>query len=354
MLEVRNIYKSYEGQMLLQGISFKASPDETVCLLGPSGSGKSTLLRIIAGLEEAEGGQVLWQGQDMAGIPVHQRNFGLMFQDYALFPHRDVAENVAFGLRMQGLPRPVVNDRVEQALRQVNMLALAQRRVTDLSGGEQQRVALARALAPAPRLLMLDEPLAALDRSLRETLSEELRRILHAAHIPAIYVTHDQQEAFAIADRLVVLQEGRVAQDATPAEIYAHPASAWVAEFFGLGSLLHGKIKQIDPLQVETTLGVFQVAASAYPNSKHSYQPGQPVNLLLRPAGAQSLQRGHLPVYNILEGVVTDSVFHGETYRTSIRTAASSELWFNLLEPKAIGTPVLLHIPPDAVTLLPE
>jgi ABC-type Fe3+/spermidine/putrescine transport system ATPase subunit len=354
MLEVRNIYKSYEGQALLRGVSFLTSPDETVCLLGPSGSGKSTLLRIIAGLEETEGGQVLWQGQDMAGIPVHKRNFGLMFQDYALFPHRDVAENVAFGLRMQGLPRPVVNDRVEQALRQVNMLALAQRRVTDLSGGEQQRVALARALAPAPRLLMLDEPLAALDRSLRETLSEELRRILHAAHIPAIYVTHDQQEAFAIADRLVVLQDGRVAQDATPAEIYAHPASAWVAEFFGLGSLLHGKIAQIDPLQVETNLGVFQIAAYAHPNSQHSYQLGQPASLLLRPAGAQLLPRGHLPAYNCVEGVVTDSVFHGETYRTSIRTAASSELWFNLPEPNAIGTPVQLHIPPDGVTLLPE
>jgi spermidine/putrescine transport system ATP-binding protein len=354
MLEVLNIFKSYEGQALLQGVSFQARADETVCLLGPSGSGKSTLLRIIAGLEDTESGQVQWQGQDMSAIPVHQRNFGLMFQDYALFPHRSVAENVAFGLQMQGLRRPVVSSRVEQALRQVNMLALAKRRVTDLSGGEQQRVALARALAPAPRLLMLDEPLAALDRSLREALSDELRRILHAAHIPAVYVTHDQQEAFAIADRLVVLQAGKVAQDATPAEIYANPASAWVADFFGLGSLLPGKITQLEPLQVETTSGVFQATHAKQPGKPLNLQVGQPFNLLLRPSGAQLLPQGGLAALNCLEGVVVDSVFHGETYRTSIHTATNNDLWFNLPEACLPGHTIRLSIPADKVIPLPN
>ena len=172
MLEIRDIWKSYEGQPLLNGVSFSLEAGETVCLLGRSGSGKSTLLRIIAGLETAERGQVLWQGQDLSAVPVHLRQFGLMFQDYALFPHRDVAENVGFGLRMQGLSKAEISLRVAEALEQVNLAAFAKRRVTDLSGGEQQRVALARALAPRPRLLMLDEPLGALDRALREQLSD--------------------------------------------------------------------------------------------------------------------------------------------------------------------------------------
>ncbi len=192
MLTVENIYKTYEDQPLLKGVSFTVGAHESVCLLGASGSGKSTLLRIIAGLESAESGRILWQSQDLKPVPVHRRQFGLMFQDYALFPHRTVAENVAFGLRMQNLPRPEITNRVAEALDQVNLGSFSGRRVTDLSGGEQQRVALARALAPRPRLLMLDEPLGALDRALREQVMEGLRRLLHATGIPAVYVTHDQ------------------------------------------------------------------------------------------------------------------------------------------------------------------
>src|SRR5512147_1293270 len=238
MLELDNIWKSYEGHPLLRGISFTVAAGETVCLLGASGSGKSTLLRIIAGLEGAESGRILWNGQDQKQIPVHQRQFGLMFQDYALFPHRTVAENVAFGLRMQGLPAQEITVRVREALERVNLAGFARRRVTDLSGGEQQRVALARALAPRPRLLMLDEPLGALDRALKEQVEEELRRILHVTDMPAIYVTHDQEEAFAIADRLILLNQGRVVQSGSPAEVYEHPASPWVARFLGLSNLL--------------------------------------------------------------------------------------------------------------------
>ena len=176
MLRVNDVHKTYEESPLLEGVSFIINPDETVCLLGPSGSGKSTLLRIIAGLEQAESGAILWDEKDLHSIPAYQRNFGLMFQDYALFPHRTVAQNVAFGLRMQKLPTAEVQARTNQALETIHMLNLSRRRVTDLSGGEQQRVALARALAPNPRLLMLDEPLGALDRALREQLSRELRR----------------------------------------------------------------------------------------------------------------------------------------------------------------------------------
>jgi len=210
MLEVKDIYKTYEGKPLLQGISFRLERGETICLLGSSGSGKSTLLRIIAGLETPESGSVIWDGQDLRDVPPYQRQFGLMFQDYALFPHRTVEQNVAFGLRMQDLLAQEVETRTKEALETINMQGFAKRQVTDLSGGEQQRVALARAMAPGPLLLMLDEPLGALDRSLREQLGQELRRVLHESEIPTIYVTHDQEEAFAIADRLLILHDGKI------------------------------------------------------------------------------------------------------------------------------------------------
>jgi spermidine/putrescine transport system ATP-binding protein len=282
MLEVRDIWKDYEGKPLLCGVSLRVEPGEVVCLLGPSGSGKSTLLRIIAGLEGSKSGKVFWQGQDMSGVPVHRRNFGLMFQDYALFPHRSVAGNVAFGLRMKNAPRAEINSRVQEALQAVNMADFAKRRVTDLSGGEQQRVALARALAPRPKLLMLDEPLGALDRTLKEQVAEELRRTLHATEIPAIYVTHDQEEAFAIADRLILLNEGRVIQTGAPAEIYGQPASAWAARFFGLSNLLAGRVISTDPLKAETELGIFQ---GTWNTPDHLPREGEKVTLLLRPWG---------------------------------------------------------------------
>ncbi|MDP2995121.1 MAG: ABC transporter ATP-binding protein, partial [Anaerolineales bacterium] len=231
MLELIDIHKSYEGQPLLSGISFTVAAGETVCLLGPSGSGKSTLLRIIAGLETPEQGQVRWDGEDLVPVPVHRRSFGLVFQDYALFPHLNVAENVAFGLKMQNLAGAGTNLRVASILEMVNLTGFGDRRVTDLSGGEQQRVALARALAPNPRLLMFDEPLGALDRSLREQLMDELRRILHESGVPAIYVTHDQEEAFTLADRVLLLHDGGIVRSGTPEQVWSDPGSVWAAQF---------------------------------------------------------------------------------------------------------------------------
>ena len=234
MLTLKNIHKSYEGKPLLKGISFDVAHGETLCLLGPSGSGKSTLLRIVSGLENAEAGDVLWDGKSLAGIPSHQRNFGLIFQDYALFPHLNVFENVAFGLKMQKMSKDAIQQRVAESLKQVHLTEFDSRRVTDLSGGEQQRVALARALAPRPRLLMFDEPLGALDRRLREYLIVEIREILRASGVPAIYVTHDQAEAFALAHRVILLNDGEIVQSGSPEEIMAQPASTWVAEFLGV------------------------------------------------------------------------------------------------------------------------
>ncbi len=331
MLSIENIHKRYEGQPLLRGVSFQVGAGETICLLGPSGSGKSTLLRIIAGLEEAEAGRVLWDGVDLSATPAHRRNFGLMFQEYALFPHRSVAENVAFGLRMQNLPKDEIQRRVSESLERVEMSAFAHRRVTDLSGGEQQRVALARALAPRPRLLMLDEPLGALDRALREQLEGFLRGLLHETGIPAIYVTHDQEEAFAIADRLILLHEGRIEQEGTPAEVYRRPASAWAARFLGQSNLLPGKVIALDPLRVETDLGVFQ----ATPGGQQSPGIHQPVTLLLRPAGVSpTVEDSGL---NRVSGEVLDAVFRGEGYQISLRAGDGQVFTFMLPEPLPVG-----------------
>lgn len=346
MLAIENIHKRYEGQPLLKGVTFQVRAGETVCLLGPSGSGKSTLLRIIAGLEEAEAGRVLWDGIDLIGVPAHRRNFGLMFQEYALFPHRNVAENVAFGLRMQNLPKDEIRRRVSEALARVEMSAFAHRRVTDLSGGEQQRVALARALAPRPRLLMLDEPLGALDRALREQLETFLRGLLHETGIPAIYVTHDQEEAFAIADRLILLHEGRVEQEGTPAEVYLRPASAWAARFLGLSNLLPGRVITHDPLRVETDLGVFEALSSG---SKLPVLQ-QPVTLLLRPVGVKTA--GEDARFNQVSGQVVDAVFRGDGYQISVRTDGGQVFTFMLPEPMPIGKRTALHLKAENVLCL--
>lgn len=237
-LSVRDLvvhYRDDDGTvaLALDGVSLDVAPGEVLALLGPSGSGKSTLLRAVAGLERPTSGTVAWDGEDLAEVPVHRRGFGLVFQDGQLFPHRSVARNVSFGLEMARLPRAQVRERVAELLELVGLPGFGDRDVASLSGGERQRVALARALAPRPRLLLLDEPLSALDRSLRERLAEQVRGILTATGTAAVFVTHDHDEAFTVADRIGVLDAARLVQLAEPAALWRHPADRRVAEFLG-------------------------------------------------------------------------------------------------------------------------
>jgi ABC-type Fe3+/spermidine/putrescine transport system ATPase subunit len=257
-----------------------------------------------------------------------------------------VEENVAFGLRMQGLKKSEINQRVHEALDQVNLADFASRRVTDLSGGEQQRVALARALAPRPKLLMLDEPLGALDRNLREQLILELRGLLKTTRIPTIYVTHDQEEAFTIADRLVLLNEGKVAQAGTPDEVYNSPVSIWVARFLGLNNILEGLVISLQPLQVTTEAGVLQSSC----RSRTDLSLGDQVTLLLRPSGA-SLE-GDMRALNRIEGVVEDVVFRGEGYRCDLRCASGKNLRFYLENALPVGSTASLFLSPDMILCL--
>jgi len=303
MLEVHQIYKTYEGRPLLQGVSFHVAVGETVCLLGPSGSGKSTLLRIVAGLEEPEAGDVRWNGRSILHLPPHRREMGMVFQDYVLFPHLNVADNVAFGLKMRGVPAQEQKRRVRALLEQVHLHGFERRRVTELSGGEQQRVALARALAPRPQVLMFDEPLGALDRALREQLLLELRGLLRAQPVAAIYVTHDQEEAATIADRLLILHQGRIVRQGRPEEVWASPGSVWVARFLGVGNLLTGFYQEGT---IQTDWGRFPLVCPA----GHAHQSGERVMALLRPHEVEQV--------TATEGwpaKVTDVIFQQDRFR---------------------------------------
>jgi len=233
MLALEHVSVRYDTFVALDAVDMAIADREIVCVLGPSGSGKSTLLRAIAGLVPLAGGRVSFDGVDVSATPPHRRGFGLMFQDHALFQHRDVVGNVAFGLRMQRVPKAEVDARARATLELVGLRGFEHRRVGDLSGGEQQRVALARALAPAPKLLMLDEPLGALDRALRDRLVVELRELFVQLGLAILFVTHDHDEAFSLADRVVVMHAGRIEQVGPPAEVWQRPANAFVAEFLG-------------------------------------------------------------------------------------------------------------------------
>jgi thiamine transport system ATP-binding protein len=237
-LEVEGLVVRYGATTAVAGVDLAVAPGEVVALLGPSGCGKSTLLRAVAGLEGPTAGTVRWDGAEVTRLPPDRRGFGLMFQDHALFPHRTVGQNVAFGLRMAGRSRGEQAAGVAAALARVGLAGFADRTVDTLSGGEAQRVALARALAPEPRLLMLDEPLGSLDRVLRDDLAAELRTVLGELGLAAVHVTHDQEEAYAVADRIVVMRAGTVVRDGPAAAVWGDPGSAFVARFLGHANVL--------------------------------------------------------------------------------------------------------------------
>ncbi|MET7652226.1 MULTISPECIES: ABC transporter ATP-binding protein [unclassified Streptomyces] len=242
LLELERATVRFGGRAVLDAVGLAVAEHEVVCVLGPSGSGKSTLLRAVAGLQPLDAGRVLLDGRDQSGVPAHKRELGLMFQDHQLFPQRDVGGNVGFGLRMHGMPRARQRERVTELLELVGLPGAAGRAVAALSGGEQQRVALARALAPRPRLLMLDEPLGQLDRSLRERLVVELRELFGRLGTTVLAVTHDQGEAFALADRVVVMRDGRIAQSGTPLDVWQRPADAFVARFLGFDNVVEATV----------------------------------------------------------------------------------------------------------------
>ncbi len=241
-IRLERVTKRFPGDVVaVDGIDLTVEPGEFFSLLGPSGCGKTTTLRMIAGFEEPDDGRITVGGEDVTHMPVHRRDMGMIFQSYALFPHRTVAENVAFGLRMRGLAKDVITQRVTQALRQVAVEGYEDRRPAQLSGGQQQRGALARAIVIRPRVLLCDEPLAALDRKLRQSMQVELKQLQQQLGVTLIFVTHDQEEAMTVSDRIAVMNAGRIDQIGTPSEIYNRPRTRFVADFIGEINLFAGE-----------------------------------------------------------------------------------------------------------------
>ena len=339
-LEVRHVRAGYgDGPDVLHDVSVDVAPGEVVALLGASGSGKSTLLRCIAGLHPVRSGDVLVSGSDVASVPVERRGVGLVFQDHALFPHRDVRGNVAFGPRMQGLDADAIATRVSTALAAVGLTALAERAVDELSGGEQQRVALARALAAAPRLLLLDEPYGSLDRPLRERLASELPALVRSEGIGAVLVTHDQQEALRSADRIAVMVDGQVRQLDAPARLWSDPADAEVAAFLGVGPLLSARVRD----------GVAHGAFGALPLTGHT---DGPVTLLVP---HRALTLAARPAAD-LEGTVVESRFSGDHHRIEVDLAGGGRATVRAEDPLALpqaGERVTLAVRAEALRAFP-
>ena len=322
LLEVSGLSKSFDTVTVVQSVSLEAERGELMCLLGPSGSGKTTLLRLIAGIENADEGTVTFDGASVDGVPPQERGFGLMFQDLALFPHMDVFGNIAFGLRMQRLPRADVRQRVYELLALVDMAGYGQRRVHELSGGERQRVALARALAPAPGLLMLDEPLGALDRALRDSLQGQIRAILKEVGVTSIYVTHDRDEALAMADTLAFMDRGRIVQTGTPEEVFRTPADEFVARSVGFNNIFRGVARSRGGLlEVECDLGSLLSTGA----DRQEAADGGGVLVLIEEGGVQvwtAPPQGEGAV-NVLSGRVAKTVFKGWTYELRVQVGSA-------------------------------
>jgi ABC-type Fe3+/spermidine/putrescine transport system ATPase subunit len=329
ILELKKISKHFGAQMAVEKVDLSLNQNQVLCLLGPSGCGKTTLLRIIAGLETPEAGRVLFNGRDMAAVPPHKRGFRMMFQDFALFPHKSVYENVAFGLEMQNLSPKQIATRTQQMLALVGLKEFGERRVTQLSGGESQRVALARSLAPDPGLLLLDEPLGALDLALRKRLLLDIKRILAEIGVPTIFVTHDQSEAFVVAHRIAIMDKGRILQTAAPEQLYRQPACARVAAFLGFRNLVPGKVSKE---------GVFACELGTFAPHGGDRFPKKNAVLLLRPEAARLLDRDEVVSASsadskaapTIKGRVREWFFQGSHYHLRLETDSGRTLVFEL------------------------
>jgi putative spermidine/putrescine transport system ATP-binding protein len=328
-----------DGTRALEPATLDIARGETLVLLGPSGCGKTTMLRIIAGLElPDEGGTVLFDGKDMTSVPIEQRNVGMVFQSYALFPNMSVADNIGYGLKIRGVSRPERATRIAELVALTNIAGLENRRIDQLSGGQRQRVALARAVAIRPRILLLDEPLTALDAALRDRLRGELNRLLRALGITTIYVTHDQAEAMELGDRIVVMQKGTIAQIGTPREIYFTPRNRFVAEFIGAANIIESPVEN---------------GHLVLPGGRQPLRSG--INLavavaMIRPETIQVVEAGRAP----LSGIIDSVSFVGDRQRLVVSGTSSKPLTVDA--PNAVqvrpGEKVGLLVAPESVRLL--
>ena len=338
IIELQNISKAFDGDVVLENISLDIYDNEFVTLLGPSGCGKTTTLRIIAGFEQPDEGSVLFLGEDIASLPPHKRNVNTVFQRYALFPHLNVYENVAFPLRVKKEDDASIHQKVTEMLKLVALSGFEKRSVTSLSGGQQQRVAIARALVGRPKVLLLDEPLAALDLKLRKDMQQELKNIQKATGITFIFVTHDQEEALSMSDTVVVMSEGKIQQIGTPIDIYNEPENAFVADFIGESNILNGIM--LEDRKVRFSGHMFDCVDSGF-------EKNEAVDVVVRPEDVDIVAEEK----GMLKGIVSSVTFLGVYYE--IIVDISGFKWMiQTTDFVDVGENIGLFIEPDAIHIM--
>ena len=338
IIELKNISKSFDGEMVLDNISLDIHDNEFITLLGPSGCGKTTTLRIIGGFAYPDQGDVIFMGDRINDVPPHKRNVNTVFQKYALFPHLNVFENVAFPLRERKLPKQEIKEKVEKMLSMVMLSGFAHRRVTSLSGGQQQRVAIARALVNEPKVLLLDEPLGALDLKLRKDMQQELKKIQKSTGITFIFVTHDQEEALSMSDTIVVMSEGKIQQIGTPQDIYNEPVNAFVADFIGESNIVDGMM--LADYKVKFGGQVFDCLDTGF-------APNEPVDVVIRPEDVDIVK----PAPGVLQGTVTSVTFMG-VHNEAIVDIDGFKWMIQTTDPVEEGAHIGIYLEPDAIHIM--
>lgn len=320
-LEIVDLHKSYGAVQVLKGVTIQANQGEFISLVGPSGCGKTTTLNIVGGFEHPDGGDVRLNGESVVPLPPHKRGLGMVFQNHALFPHMSILANVGFGLAMRGVPKAEVTARARDALRTVRLDGFESRYPRELSGGQQQRVGIARALTVSPKVLLMDEPLSSLDAKLRREMQVELRRIQQSVGITALYVTHDQEEALSLSDRIVLMNRGRIEQSGSAQEIYSRPATAFAADFIGESSFLSGILREIrgDESLVELP-GNEQIVVP----TRAGLSPGQKVRIAVRPDKLRLAPAG--ATQSVIHGKVAATAYLGSIERVLVRLADGREI----------------------------
>ena len=339
LIDLIHISKSYDGDLILDDLNLSVKENSFVTLLGPSGCGKTTTLRIIGGFETPDTGNVIFNGEDITTLPPNKRQLNTVFQKYALFPHMNIAENIAFGLKIKGKSKSYIDDKIRYALKLVNLQGFENRSVDSLSGGQQQRIAIARAIVNEPKLLLLDEPLGALDLKLRQDMQYELIRLKNELGITFIYVTHDQEEALTMSDTIVVMNQGYIQQMGTPEQIYNEPENAFVADFIGESNIVEGTMIQDE---------LVEIFGARFACVDKGFGTNTPVDVVIRPEDIDLVK----PENGTLEGVVTHLIFKGVHYEMEVTTPNGYEWLVHSTDIFPVGQHVGIHVDPFDIQIM--
>ncbi|MBS6644694.1 MAG: ABC transporter ATP-binding protein [Clostridiaceae bacterium] len=339
LIDLVNITKSFDGTVVLDDLNLSVKENTFVTLLGPSGCGKTTTLRIIGGFETADTGKVIFDGQDISKVPPNKRQLNTVFQKYALFTHMNIAENIAFGLKIKNKPKTYIQDKIKYALKLVNLDGFENRSVDSLSGGQQQRIAIARAIVNEPRVLLLDEPLGALDLKLRQDMQYELIRLKNELGITFIYVTHDQEEALTMSDTIVVMNQGYIQQMGSPEQIYNEPENAFVADFIGESNIVPG-IMLHDEL--------VEIFGAKFPCVDKGFGNHKPVDVVIRPEDIDLVE----PESGTLKGICTHLIFKGVHYEMEVTTPDGFEWLVHSTDMCPVGKEVGIHVDPFDIQIM--